>query len=97
MAGSRVKSKSKEANMHIANISEAKTNLSQLIKRALAGDEIIIARANEPLVKLTPVTQDVSPRVGGFWAGQVVIPDNFEWTKEEIDEMLIGAESDVSK
>jgi len=74
--------------MHIANISEAKTNLSQLIKRALAGDEVIIARANEPLVKLTPVTQDVSPRVGGFWAGQVKFIGDWDEADREIEAMF---------
>lgn len=74
--------------MHVANINEAKANLSQLIKRALAGDEVIIARANEPLVKLIPVQQDVSPRVGGFWAGKVVMGDDFEFTDEEIEELF---------
>lgn len=47
--------------------------LSQLIKRALAGDEIVIASAIEPLVKLIPIEQDGSPRVGGFCAGKVEI------------------------
>ena len=34
--------------MHISNINDAKTNLSKLIQRVLAGDEIVIARHNEP-------------------------------------------------
>lgn len=57
--------------MYVANINEAKANISQLIKRALAGDEVIIARSNEHLVRLVPVVHDVSPRLGGFWAGQI--------------------------
>lgn len=77
--------------MHISNINEAKTNLSQLIKRSLAGDEVIIARANEPLVKLIPIERDVSPRVGGQWAGKVQIDDNFEFTEEELDELFFNA------
>lgn len=72
------------------NINEAKTHLSQLIKRALAGDEVVIARANEPLVRLEPVVRDTRPRVGGQWAGQVTISDDFEFTEEEIDEMING-------
>jgi prevent-host-death family protein len=38
-----------------ANIHEAKTTLSKLIERALAGEEVIIAKAGKPLVHLTPV------------------------------------------
>ncbi len=37
------------------NIHEAKTNLSSLIVRAEAGEEVIIARAGKPVVKLVPV------------------------------------------
>jgi prevent-host-death family protein len=70
--------------MHIANINDAKTHLSQLIKLALAGDEVVIARANEPLVKLTPIQQDTSPRVGGFWAGQVHYHGDWDTSDREI-------------
>lgn len=60
------------------NIQDAKTHLSQLVDRAMAGDDVVIARANRPMVKLTPVNQDVSPRQGGFWAGQVVFHESWE-------------------
>ncbi len=39
--------------MHQVTIHEAKTHLSKLIRRALDGEEIIIARNQQPLVKLT--------------------------------------------
>ena len=39
--------------MHKVTIHEAKTHLSRLIQEALAGEEVIIAKGNEPLVKLT--------------------------------------------
>ena len=74
--------------MHIANITEAKTNLSQLIKRALAGHDVVIARGDEPLVKLTPIEQDLSPRVGGQWAGKVEFHGDFRFTDDEIDELF---------
>ena len=45
-------------------IHEAKTNLSKLIKKALAGGELIIARGNEPLVKLSPLAEK-QRRLGG--------------------------------
>ncbi len=38
--------------MHVANICDAKTHLSRLIKRAEAGEDIIIARAGKPVVHL---------------------------------------------
>ncbi|MEX6722843.1 type II toxin-antitoxin system Phd/YefM family antitoxin [Parapedomonas caeni] len=37
------------------SVSDAKTNLSGLIADALAGDEVVIARGNVPVVRLVPV------------------------------------------
>jgi prevent-host-death family protein len=39
----------------IVNIHAAKTNLSKLIERAEAGEEVVIARNGKPAVKLTPL------------------------------------------
>ena len=37
------------------NIHEAKTHFSRLVERALAGEEIVIARSGKPLLKLVPL------------------------------------------
>jgi prevent-host-death family protein len=42
--------------MAVVKIHDAKTNLSKLIARAEAGEEIVIARDNEPVAKLTAMT-----------------------------------------
>lgn len=78
--------------MVTANIHEAKANLSALIKKALSGEEVILARAGEPLIRLTPITQDPSPRVGGFLKGKITYPDWDEWKKldKEIEEMMVN-------
>jgi len=39
-----------QVNMH-----EAKTQLSRLVERALDGEEVVIARAGKPLVRIVPV------------------------------------------
>lgn len=41
--------------MAIINMHQAKTELSDLVARAEAGEEIVIARRNKPAVKLVPV------------------------------------------
>lgn len=41
--------------MATITIHKAKTNLSKLIERALAGEEIVIARGKHPVVRLVPV------------------------------------------
>ena len=65
--------------MQIANIHEAKANLSALIKNALAGEEVIIARAGMPMVRLTPVAADNSQRIPGLWKGKIHYPEWEEW------------------
>jgi prevent-host-death family protein len=70
--------------MEIANIHEAKSRLSKLVDRALAGEEIIIARAGKPVVRLVPLRQDDSPRQGGQWKGKVRIADDFDELPDDI-------------
>jgi prevent-host-death family protein len=63
--------------MATVTIHEAKTNLSKLIARAEAGEEIVIARGKEPVVKLTPLAARKGKRVPGRLKGLVNIPDSF--------------------
>ena len=61
--------------MIVANIHNAKTNLSKLIERAEAGEEVIIARDGKPVVRLAPVAPPavVARRPDGFpaWMGSM--------------------------
>jgi prevent-host-death family protein len=79
--------------MHLANIHHAKTQLSNLINRALAGEEVVIARAGEPLVRLVPVHQDTSPRQGGQLKGQIQMSEEFDSCGPEIERLFHGDES----
>jgi len=64
--------------MTIVTVHQAKTQLSKLIARAEAGEEIVIARANEPAVKLTPVVKPAPKRQFGSMKGLLPdIPDAF--------------------
>ena len=51
--------------MTIHNVAEAKAQLSRLLDAALAGEEVVLARAGRPLVRLVPV-QTPAPRELGF-------------------------------
>lgn len=44
--------------MKTYNIAEAKAHFSELVKRALLGEEIVIARDNKPLLRLMPVAEE---------------------------------------
>ncbi len=61
------------------NIYEAKTQLSKLIRRVRAGEEIVIADAGTPVAKLVPIEPPKTARVLGGDRGKVwVAPDAFE-------------------
>ena len=72
----------------IVNMHQAKTSLSRLVERALAGEEVVIARNGEPLVKLVPVEKKREPRVPGRLKGKVWIAPDFEFTDAEIEELF---------
>ena len=60
---------------------EAKTQLSALVARADAGEDVVIARAGQPAVRLTPVREEGPTwvqRIDGALAGRT-------WMSEDID------------
>ena len=59
------------------NIHQAKTELSKLVERAEAGEEIVIARAGKPAAKLVPLTRARGRRRLGLLDGKFRIPDDF--------------------
>jgi len=61
------------------NVYEAKTHLSQLLDRAAAGEEIVIARAGRPIARLVALSEISSRRrTPGAWRGKVTIADDFD-------------------
>ena len=59
------------------SVHDAKTNLSKLIAAALAGEEVVIARGNVPVVRLAPVTPRGSRRFGAL-KGKIAIDARFD-------------------
>ena len=55
----------------VVNMHQAKSSLSRLVERALAGEDIVIARNGEPLVKLGPVSNERKSRVPGRGKGKI--------------------------
>lgn len=55
------------------NLHDAKTHLSRYVDQALEGEEVVIARAGHPLVKLVPLEPRRRQRQLGFLRGQAVI------------------------
>jgi prevent-host-death family protein len=60
------------------NLYDAKTNLSKLVERAAAGEEIVIAKGGRPLARLVPLARRTAPRELGFLAGRVHLAPDFD-------------------
>jgi prevent-host-death family protein len=67
----------------VVNMHQAKSSLSRLVERALAGDDVVIARNGEPLVRLVPVARKREPRVPGRMKGKIWIAPDFDTMSEE--------------
>jgi prevent-host-death family protein len=70
----------------IVNIAKAKAELSRLLDRVAAGEDIVIARAGKPIARIVPV-EDLEPRPFGL-ARHWNIPDDLflaPATPEELD------------
>jgi prevent-host-death family protein len=57
----------------VVNLYDAKAQLSRLIDRATAGEDVLIGRAGTPLVRLVPV-DGLRPRQPGLLKG-LAVPD----------------------
>lgn len=70
-------------------IHEAKTHLSRLIQRALAGEEIIIAKGNKPLVRLAVLPEARPQRRIGMAKGLVTyIAEDFDAPLEDFADYM---------
>ena len=73
------------------NIHEAKTHLSRLIARATSGEEIIIAKAGKPLVRLAQIDAKPKKRKLGILDGLYNVPEDIDTPFEaEIEKMFYG-------
>jgi prevent-host-death family protein len=72
------------------NVHEAKTQLSRLLQRVAAGEEITISRAGKPIARLVPVRAP-AVRVLGIDRGLYRVPDDFDGPLP--DEVLDAFES----
>jgi prevent-host-death family protein len=74
------------------NVGQAKTDLSKLLARIEAGEEVEIARNGVPVARLVLIESQMSPGErflagAGAMAGQIWISEDFEFSEEELDEM----------
>jgi prevent-host-death family protein len=73
-----------EVGMH-----EAKTQLSRLVERAEAGEEVIITRRGKPAARLVPERRGEGfASLAGSWKGRVRIADDFDELPDDLADSL---------
>ncbi len=66
-------------SMETITIHKAKTQLSRLIEKACRGEEIVIARGKQPVVRLVAIESEGGKRTPGAWKGKIKLgPEFFE-------------------
>ena len=66
------------------NMHEAKSQLSKLGKLAWQGEEVVIAKAGEPYLRLEPYREQKSKRKLGALKGQIRMASDFDETPQEV-------------
>lgn len=79
------------------NVGQAKTELSRLLARVEAGEEVEIARDGVPVARLVRIESTAGPgarflAARGSLAGRISIAGDFEFSEQELDELLADPE-----
>lgn len=74
--------------MQQINLAEASKHLPDLIEAALGGEEIVITKDDQPVVKLTPVSSVKRRRQPGSAKGLVTISDDFDEPLEDFKDYM---------
>lgn len=77
--------------VRVVNTHEAKSRLSELIREAEEGTEVIVARNGRPVARIVPWRPVHAVRVAGAWAGRVVSHGDHVAPDEEIAAMFDAA------
>jgi prevent-host-death family protein len=64
--------------MHIVNIYDAKTRLSELVEEAAAGKDVVIARGGKPVARLTRLHAPKRKLKFGVLKGKIKVSADFD-------------------
>jgi prevent-host-death family protein len=68
------------------NVAEAKARFSELVQKAVSGEEVVIAKDNRPLLRLVPLAASGVKRKPGSARGRVWMAPDFDRTPEDFEE-----------
>jgi prevent-host-death family protein len=67
------------------NVAEAKARFSELVQKAVSGEEVVIARDNRPLLRLVPLVAKGGRRKPGSARGRIFMAPDFDRTPEDFE------------
>jgi prevent-host-death family protein len=65
------------------NIADAKSRFSELVQKAMVGEEVIIARDNKPVVKIVSIVTPGKKRTPGSAKRQIWMAPDFDATPDD--------------
>lgn len=74
--------------MHQVSVEEAKTTLHDLVDAAVSGEEVVIAKDEQHLVRLVPVPRTKPRPQFGSARGLISMSEDFEGPLEEFEEYM---------
>lgn len=70
------------------NIAEAKAHFSELVQKAMLGEEVVIAKGNKPVLKLVPLEKPRQPRKPGSAKGRIWMAPDFDAIPEGFEDYV---------
>jgi prevent-host-death family protein len=75
-------------SVHVVNTHEAKSRLSELIREAEHGQDVIVARNGQPVAKIIAWPPKRPARVAGAWSGRVSYVGDLVDSDDEVTQMF---------
>lgn len=72
----------------VVTVTEAKTQLSRLLERVGAGEEVVIRRGQRPVAKIIAYVPERKRRVPGDLEGKIWMSEDFDEPDEEIERLF---------
>jgi prevent-host-death family protein len=79
---------------HVVNTHEAKSRLSELIREAERGVDVIVARNGDPVARIVPIASAAPMRRPGAWAGRVTYSGDLVAPDPDVAPMFDASEVD---
>jgi prevent-host-death family protein len=70
------------------NVAEAKARFSELVQKAVSGEEVVIAKDNRPLLRLVPLAVAGARRKPGSARGRIWMAPDFDRTPEGFEDYV---------